>query len=109
MTNVTRLQMSTATFDDFWREYPLKKGKADARTLFNLITRPGGFDTVKALKDGGEVVSKVPVHLEATPEQLVEGARQFARSLVNRQTWTVDLAYCPHATTWLHHERWDDE
>ena len=107
--NVINLQPNTPTFDDFWEAYPLKVHKADARTLFNQIIKPGGHDTTKAQKDGGVVVGMVPVHLEATPEQLVDGAKQFARSLVKvvDDRYVTNLAYCRHAETWLRHEGWD--
>jgi len=111
MSNVTQLTLPQEDrFEEFWKWYPLKKGKAKARTLFNLITRPGGYDSMTVLKEGGETIGKMPIHLEATADELIEAAKQFAKSfvVVVNDRYKTDLTYCPHATTWLNQARWED-
>lgn len=66
-------------FTEFWKIYPRKVGKADAKKAF-----------IKALK-------KVDV------TELIEGAQRLAADP------NLDIKYCPHATSWLNGERWADE
>ena len=45
-------------FLEWWKEYPLKKGKDDAWRVFRVITQPGGGPIERSVKDGGAVVGK---------------------------------------------------
>ena len=72
-----------ADFETFWKEYPRKTGKGDAKRAFK-----------KALQKG------------ATLESLVSAVR---RQKCGSQ-WTRDGGqYIPHPATWLNQERWEDE
>ncbi len=100
-------------FNKFWENYPLKKGKADARRLFMKIIQPGGCDVKIANKDGGVVIGMEETHLEATAEEIIEGAKRFIDTFPIKggggaDHYKRDTTFCPHATTWMHHSRWED-
>ena len=99
---------SAEQFEDFWKWYPLKRGKAKARALFKKITAPGGMDTYTVEKDSG---MRLELHLEATPQELIDAAQAFWKTLPRKaaDSYTPDTTYCPHATTWLNQGRWEDE
>lgn len=70
-----------ATFEDFWSIYPRKVCKADAKKAWTRMTPEQQFAAIQAL----------PVHI---------------------RYWAVagrSKEYMPHASTWLHGERWEDE
>lgn len=67
-------------FEEFWTEYPAKKGKGQARKAFKGALKKATFD------------------------ELMSALRVFAEA--NRAT---DKQYIPHASTWLNGERWLDE
>lgn len=67
-------------FEDFWRVYPKKVGKGQARIAFR-----------SALK-------------KATKDELISAAQAFAQ-----QHAATDKQFIPHASTWLNGERWLDE
>jgi hypothetical protein len=69
-------------FDEFWKAYPRKEGKAHAKKAF-----------IKA-------VGKVGA------EFLVYAAVQY-RQWCEREN--MEKQFIPHASTWLNGERWDDE
>lgn len=71
---------SQSSFDTFWKIYPRKIGKGNARTAFE-----------KALK-------KAPL------ERILARAEAFARRCQYK-----DPQFIPHPATWLNQERWDDE
>ena len=69
-------------FDTFWREYPRKVGKGDARKKFAKALTKTSFDNIMAAL------------------QRVKASAQ----------WTKDGGqFVPHPATWLNQERWDDE
>ena len=69
-------------FDTFWREYPRKVGKGDARKKFAKALTKTSFDNLMAAL------------------QRVKASAQ----------WTKDGGqFVPHPATWLNQERWDDE
>ena len=69
-------------FDQFWREYPRKVGKKDARKSFD-----------KALKS-----------------VTVETMRNAVIAQKKSEQWTRDNGkYIPNPATWLNQGRWDDE
>jgi hypothetical protein len=69
-------------FDEFWRVYPRRVGKAAARKAWLKATRV------------------------ASPEDIIAGAERAARSWEAAQT---SLQYVPHPATWLNAERWTDD
>jgi hypothetical protein len=69
-------------FDEFWRVYPRRVGKAAARKAWLKATRV------------------------APPEDIIAGAERAARSWKAAQT---PLQYVPHPATWLNAERWTDD
>jgi len=69
-------------FDTFWREYPRKVGKGDARKKFAKALTKTSFDNIMAA---------------------LERVKASAQ-------WTKDGGqFVPHPATWLNQERWDDE
>jgi hypothetical protein len=76
------MRSSTNDFEIFWRAYPRKVGKADARRVFD-----------RAIK-------------KTTLERMLE-TLSWQRT---QDQWLRDGgAYIPHPSTWLHGERWEDE
>ena len=68
-------------FDEFWKEYPRKKGKGDARKKF-----------VKALT-------------KTSFETIMEALKRVKKS----KQWNKDgVDFVPYPATWLNQERWDD-
>ena len=70
-------------FDKFWKVYPKKVAKADARKA---------WEQTKAIRPDIETVIKA-VQAASRTEQWMRGAGQFI----------------PHAATWLRGERWEDQ
>jgi hypothetical protein len=70
-------------FDQFWKEYPRKIAKAEARKAWKQTekVRPSLEVVIRAIKAASQT------------EQWMRGNGQFI----------------PHASTWLRGERWDDE
>lgn len=70
-------------FDQFWKEYPRKIAKAEARKAWKQTekVRPSLEVVIRAIKAASQT------------EQWMRGNGQFI----------------PHAATWLRGERWDDE
>lgn len=66
-------------FDQFWKAYPLKKNKAQARDKWN------------------KAVEKID------PQTVIDGAVRYAQD-PNRV-----LEFTKHAATWLHNESWEDD
>lgn len=69
-----------ATFEEFWKAYPRKVGKGQARTAW-----------AKAIKT-------------TDPATITDAAERFANERAN-----ADPKFTPHPTTWLNGERWTDE
>ena len=69
-------------FDTFWREYPRKVGKGDARKKFAKALTKTSFDNIMAAL------------------QRVKASAQWQKD---------DGQFVPHPATWLNQERWDDE
>ena len=67
-------------FEEWWSEYPKKKGKGQARNAYK-----------GALK-------------KATQEELLSAVRLFAEAMKS-----TDQQFIPHASTWLNGERWLDD
>lgn len=68
-------------FETFWKAYPRRIGKGNARKAY-----------AKALR-------------LASPAEIAEGLARFNQA----EPWRGDIQFCPHPSTWLNQERWDDE
>lgn len=69
-------------FDTFWREYPKKKSKGQARTAFDKALKKTDFDTIMTA----------------------------LRALKETNQWTKnDGEFVPYPATWLNAEGWEDE
>lgn len=71
--------IDTSEFDLFWGIYPRKVGKAVALKAF-----------LKAVQ-------------KTSVSEIIEGANRLATDP------NLDIVYCPHASTWINGERWNDE
>ena len=68
-------------FDEFWKEYPRKKGKGDARKKFAKALTKTSFETI------------------------MEALKRVKKS----KQWNKDgVDFVPYPATWLNQERWDD-
>lgn len=65
-------------FEKFWFYCARKEGKAKAKAKFDKITSLGGFDTMSLDRDSGKYE---PLHLEATPEQLIVAAEAHRKHM----------------------------
>jgi len=104
--NATVIQLATDPFEEFWKNYPKKVGKPLAQAKWNDITN-GGLKTRTLDRDSGRYVE---IELEATPEEILEGAKQYRKSMMDRQTFKLkdDGKYVCHPATWLNQGRWLD-
>jgi hypothetical protein len=69
-------------FDTFWREYPKKKSKGQARTAFNKALKKTTFDIIMTA----------------------------LRALKETKQWTKNGGeFIPYPATWLNAEGWEDE
>lgn len=69
-------------FDTFWREYPRKVGKGDARKKFAKALTKTSFDKIMAALE----------RVKASAQWQKDGGQ-----------------FVPHPATWLNQERWEDE
>lgn len=69
-------------FESFWKTYPRKVSKSEAKKEFLKVCKnQGTYNNI----------------MKALTTQIVV------------YKWTPKNKYCPHARTWLHQERWNDE
>lgn len=71
------------SFDDWWKQYPKKVGKLDARKAYRT-----------AIKQG------------ATPQDLLDGLQ---RHNANWKAMNTERQYIPNPASWLRKGRWEDE
>ena len=108
---MTVLQMHTqaapATFEDFWSRYPKRVGKPLAKAKWDAITGPG-LETRTLDRDSNTYVD---ITLTATPEEILEGAKRYAKSQIDPQTYKLKDGgkYTLHPATFLNQGRWLDE
>lgn len=95
-----------ATFEEFWRVYPKRVGKPLAKAKFDAITGDG-LKTRTLDKDSGTYVE---IELKATAQEIIEGAKRYAASQVDRQTYKLkdDGKFTCQPATWLNQGRWED-
>lgn len=94
-------------FDEFWKHFPKRVGKPLARAKWNAITGPG-LKTKTLDRDSGGYVE---IELQATPEELIEGAKRYRSTQIDRQTYDLKDGgkFTCHPSTWLNQGRWMDE
>lgn len=91
-TNITPLTPHSGgnadtVFEEFWAVFPKKVAKPKTRDILRRILKRG----------------------DATPEQLVGGARRYAAEVAKRQPAADGRVPMAHPTTWLNQGRWLDE
>lgn len=113
MPQVVKLHPNQDPFDEFWRWYPRKTGKAVARAIFKRITEIG----MKVEVEGESLF------LLADPQEIIEGAKRYRKSVIDgsKCRWDDpkivlkdDEKFVPHAKTWLRlfeaiQVRWEDD
>lgn len=94
-------------FEEFWSVYPKKAGKALAHAKWDAIVGPTGHRTRTLDRDSGMWVH---LTLSATPGEIIEGAKRYRDSQIDRQTYKLkeDGKYTCHPATWLNQGRWMD-
>lgn len=70
-------------FDEWWKQYPKKVGKLDAKKAYRAVIKQG-----------------------ATPQDLLDGLQ---RHNANWKAKNTDPQYIPHPASWLRKGRWEDE
>lgn len=75
-------------FDEWWKKYPRKVCRKAAKKAYEKLVTTG-------LRIGDEII-------KATPEQLMEGLRNYCLYKPEKQEWC-------HAASWLRGERWNDK
>lgn len=105
--NVVAIKPAVDLFDEFWKEYPKKIGKAVCRELWNHIVN-GGLETKTLCRDSN---SYVKITLKATPEEIIAGAKRYDAKMRDRTTFKLkdDGRFVCQPATWLNQGRWSDE
>lgn len=70
-------------FDEWWKQYPKKVGKLDAKKAYRAVIKQG-----------------------ATPQDLLDGLK---RHNTNWKAKNTEPQYIPHPASWLRKGRWEDE
>ena len=94
-------------FDECYKWYPhnpARKSKQKARKKFMDIVKPGGVDTQSLDKDAGGYTE---LHLEATPEEIFEGVKDFRKAMTPANTYTPETRYVPAMEVWLNSGRYE--
>lgn len=112
MNNVLRLfpdptpVAEPSRFEELWKMWPRKDGKAIARAKFDGIVR-GGFQTKTLDKSSGQYMD---MELSAPAEQIIAGAKAYVQSQIDRRTYRLkdDGKFIPHLATWLGRAGWED-
>lgn len=97
---------AASRFDDLWKLWPRKDGKAVARAKYEAILR-GGFRTKTLDKSSGMFLD---MELSATADEIMAGATAYLKSQVDRNTYRLkdDGKYVPHLSTWLGRAGYED-
>lgn len=93
-------------FEEVWKVWPNKNGKAIARAKFDAIVK-GGFRTKTLDKSSGQFVD---LELAATPDEIIAGAKAYMASQIDRNTYRLkdDGKFIPWLQTWLGRAGWED-
>ncbi len=94
-------------FDEFWQAYPRRIGKPLAKAKWDKITN-GGLKTRTLDKDSGSFVC---ISLQATADELIEGAKKYHNKNLDMKTFKLkdEGKFICHPATWLNQGRWEDE
>ncbi len=106
MTEVTQLR-PVPTFDDFWKRFPAgrRRRKALCRQMWDEITNGGRLCRTKDAEGSGFV----SIHVEATPEEIMDGLNAWVRSLPLNDDFSIrDEQYVCTSPVWLNQSRWED-
>jgi hypothetical protein len=113
---VVRLEPRMAAFEEFWQVYPKKADKPLTRAKWEAITN-GGLDATNKDRETGQMIS-VGV-LQATPEEIIEGAKRYRATQIDEKRCRSDdytrtilkdggrWTMCPY--TWLNRGGWMNE
>lgn len=111
MSNVHHLfeepaPVAVSRFDEVWKLWPRKDGKAVARAKYEAIVR-GGFRTKTLDKSSGMFLD---MELGATADEIIAGAKAYVQSQIDRNTYRLkdDGKFIPHLATWLGRAGWED-
>jgi hypothetical protein len=106
--NVVRLfpEPEPSRFEEIWKIWPRKDGKAVARAKFDGIVK-GRFQTKTLDKSSGQFFD---MELSATAEQVIAGAKAYLASQVDKRTYRLkdEGKFIPHLSTWLSRAGWMD-
>lgn len=106
--NVVRLfaEPAPSLFEEVWKHWPRKDGKAVARAKFDGIVK-GRFITKTLDKSSGQFFE---MELSATGEQILEGVKAYLASQIDKKTYRLkdDGKFIPHLATWLGRAGWQD-
>lgn len=93
------------SFEEFWKYYPRKVGKAIARKKFEIITTYG-MRTRTIDRDSGLFIELTH---KASPEEIVEGAKRYTKNLLGPDyKWKIEEKFIPYPSTWLNRGGWED-
>lgn len=104
---VPTVRAQSNRFDEFWAAFPKRTLKAQAKAKYEAIIR-GGFRTKTRDKDSGGFME---LELEATEDELIEGAKRYTASLIDKRTYkrVIEDRFIPSAVVWLNQGRWQDD
>ena len=108
MTNVTELKPAPDPFDEFWKAYPScrRVDKLLCRAKFAAITSEDGLQTRMMDREAG---SYFDVHLKATADELIKGAKRYDRNLpMNADYSYAEPQFVRHPNTWMNRGGWED-
>lgn len=100
-------ELSASRFEEFWRFYPRKVGKPLAKAKFEAIIK-GGYVTRTMDRDSGQFIE---IELEATADEIIEGTKRYASSLIDRNTFKrkIEDKFIAHPSTFLNRGGWLNE
>lgn len=113
MSNVLQLfpvehrpEPAPSRFDEVWKLWPRKDGKAVARSKYEGIVK-GRYQSKTLDKSSGQFIE---MELSATAEEIIAGAKAYLASQVDRNTFRLkdDGKFIPHLATWLGRAGWED-
>lgn len=93
-------------FEEAWKLWPRKDGKAVARAKFDAIVK-GGFQSKTLDKSSGLYID---MELTATADEIIAGIKGYIQSQIDRNTYRLrdDGKFIPHLATWLGRAGWED-
>jgi hypothetical protein len=93
-------------FEEVWKLWPVKAGKAIARTKFDAIVK-GGFLSKTLDKSSGQFIE---MELSASADEIIAGVKAYVASQIDKRTYRFkdDGKFIPHLATWLGRAGWED-